>query len=93
MDEETREAITSLTARHLVVREMVARLLAYEALRHDDQEGLLRSFSEGIEHSIFRAQEGTTPGPKTMKAQEDARIESDWMVAAARKMIDHASGQ
>jgi hypothetical protein len=90
VDEETRDAIALITVRHLVVREMVARLLAYEALRHDDPEGLLRHFSEGVEHSIYRAEEGTEVGPKTMKAQKAAQDESDWMVAAARKMINRA---
>jgi len=92
MDEETREAIALLNARQLVVREAVARLLAYEALRHDDPNGILRDFSEAADRSIDRAATALPIGPKTIKAQEAARTESDWLIAAARTMIDRAHG-
>jgi hypothetical protein len=92
MDEETREAIVLLSARQLVVREAVARLLAYEALRHDDPNELLQHVSQAADHSIDRNAVGLPIGPATMKAQEVARAESDWLVSAARKLIEGAEG-
>jgi len=87
MDEETREAIAILTARQLVVREVVARLLTYEALRHDNREGFLQHLSQSADHSIDQSAAGLRIGPKTIMAQEAARTESDWLIAAVRKLI------
>jgi len=44
MDDETRESIALLTARVLGMRDIVVRLLAYEAKRFGDSETLLKSF-------------------------------------------------
>ncbi len=92
MDEETREQIALLSARQLATRETVARLLAYEALRHDDPKGLLQHFSEAADYSIDKNAAGLPIGPAMMKAQEASRSEMDWMVAAALVIIDRAAG-
>lgn len=90
MDKETREAFEILTVRLLAVRDVVARLLAYEAMRHHDPRGLLQHFSDATDHRIDRSGDGLKIGPETMKVQEAARKELDWMVAAARAMIEAA---
>jgi hypothetical protein len=91
LDEKTREQFILLTLQTLAVRDVVARLLAYEAARREDPMALLRDFSEATDERIHHEAQGLDLGPKTIEAQEILRKEVDWMVNAARVMIDRAS--
>jgi hypothetical protein len=88
-DKQAPEVIATLTLRVLAMRDVLARLLAYEALRHERSEDLLRDFSEATETRIAHVSSARKP---SMMAEEGIRKEIDWIVAAARKMLPDDRG-
>lgn len=76
--------IESLQAQVLAIRDVVARLVAYEASRHENPDDLLRDVSEAGDARIDR---DTPPNESQMRMREIMRAQIDWMVAAARGLI------
>jgi hypothetical protein len=84
-DKEARKLISELALRVLAMRDVVARLVAYEAQRRDDPDELLRDFAEATETHI--ADVSRRRGKPSVIGEEGIRKEVDWIVAAARKML------
>ena len=87
-DTEARAIIKTLTLRVLAMRDVVARLLAYEARRHGDPAELLRDFSEATESRIAQV----SSRKPSLASEEGIRKEIDWIVAAAQKMLPDDKG-
>jgi hypothetical protein len=81
-DEVARRQIAILNRQVLAMRDVVSRLLAYEALRHDDPEELFRELSEAVEEKI--ASLSTRKRAASIDLEEGIRKEIDWFVSAAR---------
>ena len=90
VDEEARQQIANTTARVLAIRDVVARLLAYEAMRQDNLRGFWENFSDSTGARIHHVTGGRPVDGPTMQLQETIQREVDWMVAAARKMLPEA---
>jgi hypothetical protein len=86
-DKEARDQLALLTARVLGIRDVVARLLAYEATRATDPTSLLQSFSEATDQRIHWATDGHEATEPALWLVEAMRKEIDWIVAAALKQI------
>jgi hypothetical protein len=85
MEDDVREQLALLTARVLGMRDVVARLLAYEADRSPEPIQLLQHFAEATAERTQDVIAGATEG--AMLAQETIQKEVDWIVAAAQQMI------
>ena len=86
-DKDARETIALLMARVLAIRDVVARLVAYEAKRWPDPAKLLQDFSEATEIRIHHVTGGRDISPQTLALQEAIRREVDWIVGAARNSL------
>jgi hypothetical protein len=86
-DKEVREKYALLTARVLAIRDVVARLLAYEAKRWPDPLKLLEDFSEATDSRIHAVTGDRNLSAGAMALQETIRKETDWIVALARDSL------
>lgn len=73
-------------AQILAIRDVVARLVAYEAYRAPDPEGIYQDVSHASDYRIDRLGAGRDLSQDDLKFQEEWRRTVDWIVAAARKM-------
>jgi hypothetical protein len=80
-DERARTDIVALAARSLALRDIVARLLAYEATRADDPNSMLQDFSDAGNKRVARLPQ------KHMQYAELIQKEFDWVVLMAKKQI------
>jgi hypothetical protein len=85
-DAVARKRITILNRQVLAMRDVVSRLLAYEALRQRDPEDLFRELSEAVDEKIARLSKGKLGTP--LELEEGIRKEIDWFVSAARPVKD-----
>jgi hypothetical protein len=88
-DKELRDKIAILTARMLGVRDVVARLVAYQALNHSDPQEMLKHFSDATDSRIFSVSKkmNIQESPAILAMQEETRKQVDWIVAAAGEML------
>lgn len=88
-DDLIRDELASLIARVLGIRDVVSRLVAYEASRHSDHEGLFRHISDATASNIYRTEkkDGRPPSRETMILQEQIQNEVDTIVAEARRIM------
>lgn len=77
--------LAQLTFRVLAMRDVVVRLLAYEAQRWENPDDLFRDFAENIEGRITRV--STRAQKPSIQSEEGIRKEIDWILAAARKSL------
>jgi hypothetical protein len=91
-DEEAREKVIDLTARVLAIREVVARLVAYESLRWPDPTKILENFSDATAEHIYNISRDRPTNVGMIAFQEKVQKEVDWIVAAARKMGEGDAG-
>jgi hypothetical protein len=82
------EQFATFMARVLAMRDVVARLLAYEAERAPDKTEFLREISDATDERIHRVTKAQSVDQETLALQEKIRREIDWLVAAARKMTE-----
>jgi hypothetical protein len=82
-DDHAAKVMEFLVARSLAMGDVVARLLAYEAKRTSDPLDLLREFSEMGDKRLVGS-----PSQTAIRLQfaEAIRTQTDWLIAAARKM-------
>ncbi len=85
-DNKARLDIQSLNARVLAIRDVVARLVAYESARWPDPDEVLNNFADArIErHAKMNAEK--PPSPAVIAFQEEIQREIDWIMASARSM-------
>jgi hypothetical protein len=88
-DDHAAEVIKFLVARSLAMGDVVARLLAHEAVRSGDTTDTLREFSEMGDKRL-----AYSPAQTAFRLQfgEAIRAETDWLIAAALKMTLPDSG-
>jgi hypothetical protein len=82
----TRQQFDIVTARILAVRDVVARLLAYEAARWPDPFRILEDFSSATDMHIHQFAEPGQVDDSELRFQEEIRMQVDWIVSAARIM-------
>jgi len=63
----------------------VVRLLGYAAIAQDEPNRLLRSVLDGVDK---RLEVSSTDSPVSVEAAEAVRSEVDWLVAAAREIVE-----
>jgi hypothetical protein len=78
--------LSRLTARVFGLRDVVIRLLAYEARRRDDPEALFQAVAGATEWRIHQTTAGRSPTEGTLEMQEEVQTTVDQIVAAARKV-------
>ena len=82
-DDGTRdELIQQLVTRSIALRDVIAVLLAMQALTNPDPENLFRVIADGLDQ---RLDEMKTV-PAQMPMVEQIRSEVDWILNAARKL-------
>ena len=82
-----------LSARILAIRDVIIRLLAYEARRHPDQRRLFDEFSTATEEKLQEAT-GSEPIDETVILfQEMVQKEVDRIVGAARRIAVATPGE
>jgi len=89
LDEKAIHAeIATLSAKFLSLRDIVARLVAYEATRAPDPAARLNEFSESATAHIFDTEKrmGEVPDLFAMKMSAVIQEEVDWVVEAARRL-------
>jgi hypothetical protein len=84
MDEQYRQMLQETAAGALVMRDVLARLLAYEALRHPDQRKFFEDFSVTTANRIKIAGEGATTDATIMSFQETLQLAIDDLLSSAR---------
>lgn len=89
MDEEDRV----VTARILAMRDVIIRLLAYEARRHPDQRRLFEEFSTATADKIQEVTESESPNEEIMLFQELVQRETDKIVGAALRIAMEIPGE
>ena len=80
-DQEIAAKMITIRAQTLAIRDVVARLLTYEALRWGDPADALRDISETTDIHI------ATMSRTDVEFEEVIRKEVDWIVSAARMMV------
>lgn len=91
-DDELLSEIKVLSARLMAHRDVVARLLAFEALRSPDPDALFRDVSDATDHRIYGLEAGREMTDQATAFQEKWRAEVDWLVGAAMRMISAERG-
>ena len=76
------DELSVLNARVIALRDVVVRLVAYEAWRRDDPEPLFQAISGATERRIHRASAERPPLPEGM--HEEVQKTVDLIVRAAR---------
>lgn len=92
MNEVDRQMLQETAAGALVIRDVVARLLAYEAKRHPDRRKFFEDFSVATANRIRIAGEGATTDATTMSFQETLQSAIDDILSSARAIaavLDH----
>lgn len=84
--EEIEKKLHQLSGQILGLRDVVARLVAYQAARSSDKEALFQEISEATNYRIHGIQKGRDPTLDALRFQEEWQRTVDWIVAAARKM-------
>ena len=84
-DDEARAQILALTARSMAVRDIVARMLAYEAKRSSDPMALLQNYSDHADGKLERAEKAS---PELIETSETLRAETDWILVEAKALLD-----
>jgi hypothetical protein len=84
-DTDARDQLALLSARVLAIRDVVARLVAYEANRWPDPNKLLRDFSEAVDARLHSLPPNDDNSMMTL--HETIRREVDWIVEAAQSVL------
>jgi hypothetical protein len=87
-DPQLRDHILLLTARTVAMRDILARILAHEAQRSDDPDAVLRHYSEAGDARIEHAEKRS---PSTFEISEAIRVQTDWILAAAKVILEGGS--
>jgi hypothetical protein len=87
-DEELAKSLHLLLARTLATRDVVARLVAYEAARWPDPTKMYEDFSDATAQHLHEVTAGRPLSPGSIALQEAIQKEVDWIVAVARRMGD-----
>jgi hypothetical protein len=92
IDHETDERLWALTSQVTGLRDVVARLLAYNALGSTDTDRRLKHFAEATSHQIYQVEKasGKQLSADAMLAQEQIQAEVDLIVTQARIMLGAA---
>jgi hypothetical protein len=78
--------LSRLTARMLGLRDVMIRLVAYEAQRRDDPEALFQVVAGATEKRIYRTTANRALTEGAIEMQEEIQATVDQIVAAARKV-------
>lgn len=81
------DEVTTLTARVLGIRDVVIRLLAYEASRRDDAGPLFQAVAGATERRIHETTAGRPLTKGAIEMQEEVQRTVDSIVGAARKIV------
>ena len=73
-----------ITIQLIVLKQVVARLVAYEARRHPEPSAVFNDMSEAVNKMLDNF---PTPTADAMRLAERARLEIDWIVAAAQAIL------
>jgi hypothetical protein len=80
------DRMTELTARVLAIRDVVARLLAYESARWEEPALLFNDISDTTAKRIYDLMGKRNLTPATIALQEFIQKEVDFVVTMAQKM-------
>jgi hypothetical protein len=83
-DIDLQQDFEKLTVQHLVLRDIVVRMLSYQAIDRPDSKAFLTNFSEaGIRRAYMLAHDGRTHGELAAIAAEEV----DWVTSAALSLV------
>lgn len=85
------DEMMTLQAEILAIRDVVARLVAFEAMRWPEPSKIFENFSSATDLHLIQTQHGQAPGRGAMTAQEEIRRTVDWIVSSARTMAKELS--
>lgn len=87
VDKALRQHLDLVCARILAVRNVVARLLAYEAARWPDPNTVFEGFSTTTDAHIHQLTKPGQVDDSELRFQEEIRMQVDWIIANARLMM------
>ena len=85
------DELSLLSARVLAIRDVVAQLVAFEALRSPNSKDVYQEIADGTAKSIYAQdvryrREGREAAPEAVAFQEEIQKQVDWIVEAARRI-------
>ncbi|MGC9954492.1 MAG: hypothetical protein ABSD21_09465 [Rhizomicrobium sp.] len=92
MDIELEDRFAALTAQFQGLREVVDRLLAYEARRSSNPSALLEHFSDATNFRNYELAKRSPQSPRAIAYQEALQAEVDGIVSRARIIAEGETG-